>query len=141
GTWQLRFVTGTKKVRQRAGVVLGAGQYLPNWVGITLAYEADSATTGRMINRVSLGALTFVVSGPCCWQSPRNLLAFDFTHLEITLGLLKLFQGYLGNGAEREAKFFQSSIGKQAFFVFFLLEERVIAARGKGGGLALWVKT
>ncbi|MGA1621874.1 MAG: hypothetical protein ACO36E_03990 [Synechocystis sp.] len=141
GTWQLRFVTGTKKVRQRAGVVLGAGQYLPNWVGITLAYEADSATTGRMINRVSLGALTLVVSGPCRWQSPRNLLAFDFTRLEITLGLLKLFQGYLGNGAEREAKFFQSSIGKQAFFVFFLLEERVIAARGKGGGLALWVKT
>ena len=139
GSWQLRFVTGTKKVRQRTGVVLGSGQYLPSWVGITLAYEADSATTGRMINRVSLGGLTLIVSGPCRWQSPRNLLAFDFTRLEIKLGRLRLFQGFLGKGAEREARFFQSSIGKQAFFVFFLIEERVIAARGKGGGLAIWV--
>ena len=140
GSWQLRFVTGTKKVRQRAGVVLGSGQYLPNWIKINLTYEADSETTGRMINRVNLGGLTLIVSGPCRWQSPRNLLAFDFTRLEIKVGMLKLFQGFLGKGAEREAQFFQSSIGKQAFFVFFLLEERIIAARGKGGGLAIWVK-
>jgi len=140
GSWQLRFVTGTKKVRQRAGIVLGSGQYLPNWVQITLTYEADADTTGRMINLVSLGALKLIVSGPCRFYSPRNLLAFDFTRLEVKLGILKLFQGFLGNGAEREAQFLQSSIGKQAFFVFFLLEKGVIAARGKGGGLAVWVK-
>ena len=29
GTWKLRFVTGTKKTRAKAGVVLGAGKYLP----------------------------------------------------------------------------------------------------------------
>lgn len=34
GTWQLRFIMGTKKTRQRAGVVLGAGRYLPRWVKI-----------------------------------------------------------------------------------------------------------
>jgi hypothetical protein len=141
GSWQLRFVTGTKKVRQQAGVVLGSGQYLPNWVKIRLSYEADTDNRGRMINQVSVGALTLVVSGPCRWQSPRNLLAFDFTHLAIRLGGFNLFQGFLGNGKEREDRFFQSSIGKQAFFVFFLLEERVIAARGKGGGLAIWAKT
>ena len=32
GTWQLRFVTGTKRVRQRTGVMLGAGRFLPRWV-------------------------------------------------------------------------------------------------------------
>jgi hypothetical protein len=140
GSWQLRFVTGTQKVRQRAGVVLGSGKYLPNWVQITLTYEANADTTGRMINLVSLGALKLIVSGPCRFQSPRNLLAFDFTHLEVALGGFKLFQGFLGNGAERETQFLQSSIGKQAFFVFFLVEKQVIAARGKGGGLAVWVK-
>jgi hypothetical protein len=140
GTWQLRFVTGTQKARQRAGIVLGAGQYLPSWVKITLTYEAATDNTGRMINRISLAPLTLVVSGPCRFQSPRNLLVFDFTRLAITLGRLTLFQGFLGNGEEREAQFSQRAIGKQAFFVFFLLEERVIAARGKGGGLALWVK-
>ena len=38
GNWQLSFITGTKKTRKRAGIVLGAGRYLPNLVKITLSY-------------------------------------------------------------------------------------------------------
>ncbi len=32
GTWRLGFITGTKRSRQRAGVILGAGRFLPKWV-------------------------------------------------------------------------------------------------------------
>ena len=28
GTWDLRFITGTKKTRKKAGVILGAGKYI-----------------------------------------------------------------------------------------------------------------
>ncbi|MGK7872717.1 MAG: hypothetical protein AB4426_05210, partial [Xenococcaceae cyanobacterium] len=39
GTWQLCFVTGTKKSRQKAGIVLGAGRYIPPFVKISLNYS------------------------------------------------------------------------------------------------------
>ena len=31
-------------------------------------------------------------------------------------------------------------IAKLPFFAFFLITENLIAARGRGGGLALWIK-
>jgi hypothetical protein len=33
------------------------------------------------------------------------------------------------------------AIGQLPFFVFLWAGERAIAARGRGGGLAMWVKT
>src|SRR3712207_4793676 len=39
GTWRLGFITGTKRSRQRAGVILGAGRFLPKWVKIHLCYS------------------------------------------------------------------------------------------------------
>ena len=38
GNWRLCFVTGTKKTRKKAGIVLGAGKYLPRLVKISLNY-------------------------------------------------------------------------------------------------------
>ena len=40
GNWQLCFVTGTKKTREKVGIILGAGRYIPNWVKITLSYSS-----------------------------------------------------------------------------------------------------
>jgi hypothetical protein len=37
-------------------------------------------------------------------------------------------------------QFYQDSIKKQAFFAFFVITPDLIAARGRGGGLALWTK-
>ncbi len=98
GTWRLKFVTGTKKARKQAGKVLGAGQYLPGLLRISLRYEAtpeQGEQTGMMINQVQVAGFQIVVSGPCRWQMPRNLLAFDFTRLQIHLGPIQLYQGFL----------------------------------------------
>lgn len=145
GKWQLGFVTGTKRSRQRAGIVLGAGRFIPQWLKIHLSYDsaADPATfpnRGTVRNSVKFGLLQIVLSGPVQFQPKQNILAFDFTQMHLSLGGLKLYQGYIRNGKEREANFWEQSLKQQAFFRYFLLREDCLAARGKGGGLALWTR-
>lgn len=150
GRWRLMFVTGTKKSRQRAGIVLGAGRYLPNWVTISLSYrpvasdDARQATpefeVGWVQNRVALGTLQLALTGPVKFFRKNNLLAFDFTQMEVSLLGVKLYDGYVRGGRVKDREFDEERIGKQAFFNYFWIGSEAIAARGKGGGLALWVR-
>ncbi|NJK65158.1 MAG: hypothetical protein HC789_14755 [Microcoleus sp. CSU_2_2] len=147
GNWQLRFITGTKKTRQKAGIALGAGRYIPEWVAkIQIAYSAqpvaegaENRGIGRVKNSVKVGAIELTLSGPTKFL-PNNILAFDFTQITVKLLGKTVYQGYIRGGESREAEFFTQSVGKQAFFTYFLVEDGMIAARGRGGGLALWRK-
>jgi hypothetical protein len=126
--------------------VLGAGRYIPEWVAkIQIAYsaqavadgEADSET-GRVENSVQVGAIVLTLSGPTKFLVNKNILAFDFTRITVKLLGKTVYQGFIRGGEAREAEFFSLSVGKQAFFAYFLVEDGIIAARGRGGGLALW---
>ena len=143
GNWRLGFITGTKKTRKRAGVVLGAGKFLPKLVKIQLSYSQleDSQEKGNVENSVEFGLLKIVLTGPVRFWSKQNILAFDFTQMRLSLSGLKLYQGYIRGGKERETNFYQQTLKQQAFFTYFLVEESYIAARGRGGGLALWVRS
>ena len=155
GTWRLCFVTGTKKSRQRAGIVLGAGRYIPRFVKISLNYssaEPSPLDRGRVENRVNLAALQLSLTGPVRFLSPKNLLAFDFTRMNLKLFGVTLYHGYIRSGKAEDAtaeassavsvvrkeSFYTDKISHQAFFAYFYIGEKAIAARGKGGGLALW---
>ncbi|MEQ8756436.1 MAG: hypothetical protein RID09_23385 [Coleofasciculus sp. G1-WW12-02] len=140
GTWRLGFITGTKRSRQRAGVVLGAGRFLPKWVKIQLSYFQSQANPeqGTVANSVELGSVQLVVTGPTQFFSNTNILAFDFTRMKVSLFGLRLYEGYIRGGQEREASFYDKPLKDKAFFTYFLVENRAIAARGRGGGLALW---
>lgn len=143
GSWKLRFITGTKKTRKRAGIVLGAGRYIPQLIQIQIRYEPDpdgNSDTGRVQNSVRLAFLVFSLTGPVKFLKPKNILAFDFTAMTIKVFGLKIYDGYIFNGANREQEFYQTKISQQAFFSYFLITEKLIVARGRGGGLALWVK-
>ncbi len=76
GTWQLRFITGTKQSRQRAGVILGAGRFLPKWVKIHLSYSRSESEQdqGTVQNSVELGPLRLVLTGPTQFWSKTNML-------------------------------------------------------------------
>ena len=145
GNWQLCFITGTKKTRQKAGIVLGAGRYIPQWIAkIQITYSAEpvaggeeNSETGRVENSVQVGAIELTLSGPTKFL-PNNILAFDFTRITVKLLGKTVYQGFIRGGEAREAEFFSLSVGKQAFFAYFLVEDGIIAARGRGGGLALW---
>jgi hypothetical protein len=142
GTWRLGFITGTKRSRQRAGVILGAGRFLPKWVKIQLSYsQLDSGQErGSVQNSVELGPLVLILTGSTQFWQKTNILAFDFTRMKVSLSGLKLYEGYIRGGRDREARFYEQSLKEQAFFTYFLVENRCLAARGRGGGLALWTR-
>ena len=142
GAWRLGFITGTKATRKRAGVVLCAGKFLPSWLKIQLSYAAGDLADGQgtVENSVQLGLLKIILTGPIKFYPKTNILAFDFTHINMYLSGWKFYAGYIRNGKNREESFDQQSIKEQAFFTYFLIENNCIAARGKGGGLALWTK-
>jgi hypothetical protein len=146
GTWRLYLITGTQKAKKRAGIVLGKGRYLPSWLKITISYQRNESLepgefiSGTVSNQIFLGAVKLSVSGPVKFFPKTRLLAFDFTWLNLTLFNRSLYSGFIRNGQVSEANFYQESIKKQAFFAYFLITETMIAARGRGGGLALWVK-
>ncbi|NEQ23119.1 MAG: hypothetical protein F6K28_28985 [Microcoleus sp. SIO2G3] len=142
GTWRLGFITGTKRSRKRAGVILGAGRFLPSWVKIHLSYSQSESNQeqGTVQNSVELGLLQMVLTGPTQFWSKTNMLAFDFTRMRVSLSGLKLYEGYIRKGQEREASFYEQGVKEQAFFTYFLVENQGIAARGRGGGLALWTR-
>jgi hypothetical protein len=150
GKWQLCFITGTKKAQNRAGTLLGKGRYLGQWLKIYLSY-CDSPLKeslpilpdreyGTINNQVQIAALTLTLTGPVQLLTTKGILAFDFTRLEISLGKLNLYQGYIRGGKEKEDQFYGNKIKKQAFFAYFTVTDSFIAARGKGGGLAFWGK-
>lgn len=149
GDWRLCLITGTRKTRQRAGVVLGAGRYIPSVVKISLAYTASpeipdptsqnlSFEAGRVSNQVQLGLLQMTLSGPTKFLVKNNILAFDFVRINLQASKLPLYRGTVRGGETSEANFYQASVGQQAFFNYFLVQKEIIAARGRGGGLALW---
>ncbi len=158
GSWRLRLVSGTQKVRSATGrspakplTRPGKGRYLPAWVNIQITYsieaggaEAEAIGTdtaiGSVENSVSVGPLKLCLTGPTRFWPATNSLAFDFTHVRVRLGALKLYEGDVRGGAARNQTFMTQTLKDQAFFTFFGVADRYLAARGKGGGLALWTR-
>ena len=141
GCWNLRFITGTKKAKNQAGIVLGAGRYIPRSIKIQITYENDQQSApnkGRVKNAVKLPFFNLSLNGPIKFLPQTRILTFDFTYLNLTILGFQIYDGYIRNGLEKEAKFYDTGIKDQAFFSYFLIEDNFIAARGRGGGLALW---
>lgn len=143
GTWQLGFITYKRARYEPKKVVLGAGIFIPPWVKIHLSYFSKNLADGQgtVENSVKLGLLKIVLKGPVQFYTKTNILMFDFTHMDAYFSGWQLYTGYIRNGIKREKYFYKKALKEQAFFSYFLVENNFIAARGKGGGLALWTKS
>lgn len=149
GSWRLGFVSGTREVRWRSPSEgrsrpnsrpvkkPGTGRFLPGLAKIEITYTA----TNTVKNAVSVGPLQLQLTGPTKFWPNTNSLAFDFTHLKAGVGPLTVYNGGVRGGSERNQIFEAQSLKEQAFFTFFIVKEDFIAARGKGGGLALWTNS
>lgn len=141
-TWQLCFITGTQKAQKQGRILLRSGRYLPKWAKIELTYRRPQADglgdIGTLENCIRLGSFRVILTGPAKFLTRKNILCFDFTRMAVKLGAMTLYQGYIRGGQNTEEHFNLESIKKQAFFAFFLIQDSLIAARGRGGGLALW---
>ncbi|AFZ24377.1 hypothetical protein Cylst_2140 [Cylindrospermum stagnale PCC 7417] len=143
GEWRLCFATGTRKVRKRGGIILGKGFYLPKFVAAHISFNANLETDsgkGEIGNQVQLGSLMLKLTGPAQYLGKKNLLAFDFTQMLLSLFGLVIYNGRIRSSKFQAEDFYNQSIAKQPFFGFFLVTEDFIAARGRSGGLALWIR-
>jgi hypothetical protein len=142
GEWQLCFTTGAKKSKQRRGIVLGKGYYFPKFIPASIAFTRDSAsaTTGTATNQVRVGGLQLKFTGPCRYPGKKNLLIFDFTEIQISLFDRQIYQGKIRSGKTTAPDPHLLPISKSPFFAFFWATTDGIAARGRGGGLALWMR-
>ncbi len=144
GKWRLCFTTGTKKLRKRGGIVLGKGFYMPK---LTLAHISFSAASqedsnlgkGAITNSVQLSPIFLKFEGLAQYLGKKNLLAFDFTRIQLQLFGQTIYSGNVRGGKLQAENFYNQPITKLPFFAFFLVTENFIAARGRGGGLALWI--
>jgi hypothetical protein len=132
GTWRLRFASGAKKTKR--GLKLGRGYYLPSWVYAAISFEA----AGKIQNQLRLGGIEIRFTGPCRAHGKQNIVVFDFTQLQILIGEKLLYSRSINKYPVEE--FGARSIAKSPFFVFLWADDQAIAARGRGGGLAVWVK-
>jgi hypothetical protein len=140
GEWRLRF-TAPNKPRYKDGQPTARGYYLPGWVVASIGFERDATGSALTIrNQLKLGPLKVRFVGPARLLDKRNLLAFDFVQLQLWLANWRLLSLPIRGGQPKTADFLAQSIAKLPFFAFFAVTENYIAARGKSGGLALWVK-
>ncbi|MFN6485383.1 MULTISPECIES: hypothetical protein [unclassified Nostoc] len=143
GKWQLCFVTGTKKVRERGGIVLGKGLYVPKFLTIHVSFDAtleQDSGRGEIANQVEFNPVLLKLTGPVQYLAKKNLLAFDFNQMVISLFDRVLYNRAIRSGKVKTEDFYNQPIAKVPFFAFFLVTEDFIAARGRGGGLAFWIR-
>lgn len=141
GEWRLCFATGASKDKRRGGIKLGSGYYFPKFTPASITFTRDlESATGTATNRLIVAAVQFQFTGPCRYPGKKNLLAFDFTQIQVKILGVTIYQGKIRSGKRGGQDFEKLPIAKLPFFAFFWAGENGIAARGRGGGFALWVR-
>ena len=140
GQWRLCF-TAPKNAHFKSGVALGKGFYVPQIAPAQISFcSSQNLGEAGITNSLQFGSLQLKLTGPARYLDKKNLLMFDFTQVEILLFNRAIYSGGFRGGKVKEADFYERSVAKAPFFAFFRITEDLIAARGRGGGLALWVK-
>lgn len=143
GDWQLCFTT-LSKVNGRSPLA-GKGIYLPRIAQAQISFSQPAAIEpiscgGEIGNQIQVGSILFRVAGSFHYPGKKNLLIFDFTQMQLVVFGKTLYSGNF-RGGDQTISFGQRVSNKLPFFAFFLITENFIAARGRGGGLALWVRS
>lgn len=132
GVWQLQAVLNKS----------GRLRRWPRAIPASIQYDF-SAAVGQITNQVGLGNLRLRFQGPCQFEADRNLLWFDFERWQVAWGDRILVQGQLGRAdqAALSDRLQQRPRPKLPFFHYFSVTPTAIAARGRGGGVAVWLKS
>jgi hypothetical protein len=139
GDWRLYF-TAPRKAHLQSGIVRGNGFYVPQIAPAQISFHATEPHRVEIGNQIQFGSLLFKLTGPARYLGKKNLLAFDFTQMQLRLFSRTVYQGKFNSGKSSAKNFDEQPIAKLPFFAFFLITEDYIAARGRGGGLAIWIK-
>lgn len=127
GEWRLIYTTGTKKTEDEIGRV--------NYVPIVAVQRFDMGE--RFIrNGVYFGPLSLEFEGSLRWMDEQRRLEFDFEDLKVC-GMSVPLPDWLRGAAGMKSS---TPYKKQPAFNFVAVDGRIAAARGAGGGVALWLR-
>ena len=92
----------------------------------------EDAPSFEISNSVRIGILTIIFSGKAFLKGNRPLLPFYFKNLVIKIGNISILK----------KSFEDLELKKMPFFSLIAIGEnkKWMCARGKGGGLAIWIK-
>ena len=141
GTWRLCFSAG-KRAKYQSGQPVGSGFYIPKWAIARITFAANDTADSPLTvtNQLSIGPLTVRFTGPARYPGKKNLLAFDFAQLTLVCFGVTVYRGAIGGKKSASTSFAERAIAQLPFFAFFAATDEFIAARGRGGGLAIWVR-
>ncbi len=137
GQWRLWLIVTPRKSRQAA-----KAWYIPSLAKAEISFASDTPeqNLGTIQNQLTVGLLQVCLTGLTKYPNQNNLLAFDLIKMQLRVLRKTLFQGAIRGGEQKANNFAEQPIKNLPFFAFFWVTETAIAARGRGGGLALWVK-
>ena len=84
-------------------------------------------------NSINLGLLSIVFCGYASLKGIRPLMPFFFENFKINIGSFTLFTKSLKKPLEKQMPFFS--------LIALSKENNWMCARGRGGGLAIWIKS
>ena len=127
GDWRLIYTTGTRKTEDEVGRI--------NYVPITAVQRFDMEKK-FIRNGVYLGPISLEFEGSFRWIEERRRLEFDFEELKICGFSLSLPDGLRSMAGMKSSTPYK----RQPAFDFVAIDDQIAAARGAGGGVALWAR-
>jgi hypothetical protein len=131
GTWRLESLwnKGRSQPSQVAGAALRA-------LSACLNLQPAAEDGLRLSNTIALGPLQLCFHGTAELRGRRPLLVFAFQAMELSLAGQTLWSRTLAKPAKGREPFFALIASQRTSAA----EQPWLAARGRGGGMALWVR-
>ena len=132
GSWNLRYVwkKGTEKVDNISSSFL---QILSANLNLSLLDSEDEKLGFLIQNSIRFGLLSIIFKGEAFLKGKRPVLFFYFNKVIINISKLKLIEKDLEKIDKKKLPFFA--------LIATGVNNNWLCARGKGGGLALWIKS
>ena len=128
GTWKFNYVwkKGSEEIDNISSSILQV-------LSAKLELKKNNGVDFKIKNSISFGILSIIFCGQASLKGTRPLLPFFFEYLTINLGKFTILHKPLKKPEEKRMPFFA--------LIAISEENNWMCARGKGGGLAIWIKS
>ena len=132
GIWKFNSVwkKGSEKIDSISSSIL---QVLSAKLELKINKSKNNSFDFQIKNSISFGILSIIFCGQASLKGIRPLLPFFFENLIINIGNLTLINKPLKKPEEKKMPFFS--------LIAINEEKNWMCARGRGGGLAIWIKS
>ena len=130
GTWRFQYVwkKGSSNIDNFSSSIL---QVLSASLELSKIDNENKKLFYEIKNSVKFGLFSIVFKGKAFLKGDRPLLPFDFDYFNINFGNINVYKKCLGKTESNRPFFALISIDNN---------QKWLCARGKGGGLAIWIK-